>query len=385
MVELEFPFDHRINDVLGSTRTAAWDPVLRRWRVSVGEMDGLALRLRSIGVALKTVYGSRGAREARAGHAATGADRQVPDTAQERGSGGTRSSASAAVSQTGATLLRRTEDELRLRGYATRTRLAYLTLLKRFVIAMGDEPITVSRTRGYLIALLDGELSVGYHGQLAAALRFFCTYVLRVELEPGELPSPKRGLGLPNVLSVEDVRRLIDASHNPGHRLMILLMYSAGLRVGEVVRLQHRDFDADRRLISVRRGKGHKDRVTLYSERIASALEDYRSFRIALGRAVDVDAMSLVFPGRRPGQAISSRTIQHVVTETAKRAGIEKPVTPHTLRHSFATHLLEQGINLRYIQELLGHASSRTTEIYTHVTTRDLVRIRSPLDVLDDE
>jgi site-specific recombinase XerD len=282
-------------------------------------------------------------------------------------------------------LLRRTEDELRLRGYATRTRLAYLTLLKRFVIAMGDEPITVSRTRGYLIALLDGELSVGYHGQLAAALRFFCTYVLRVELEPGELPSPKRGLGLPNVLSVEDVRRLIDASHNPGHRLMILLMYSAGLRVGEVVRLQHRDFDADRRLISVRRGKGHKDRVTLYSERIASALEDYRSFRIALGRAVDVDAMSLVFPGRRPGQAISSRTIQHVVTETAKRAGIEKPVTPHTLRHSFATHLLEQGINLRYIQELLGHASSRTTEIYTHVTTRDLVRIRSPLDVLDDE
>jgi site-specific recombinase XerD len=272
-------------------------------------------------------------------------------------------------------LLIRAEEELHLRGYSVRTRRAYLKVLTGFMNALENQPPSPELAREYLLRLLNGGISVGYHGQLAAALRFFCTRVLGEDLPTGALPSPRRGRSLPRVLSVQEVSRLIAVLRNPRHRLMVLLMYSAGLRVSELVRLRLRDLDADRRLITVRRGKGHRDRVTLYSDRVAAAFAAYVPL---LESGAD-----LLFPGQRADRPITTRSVQHMVTEAAKRARIGKDVTPHTLRHSFATHLLEQGVDLRYIQELLGHASSRTTEVYTHVTTRDLVRIRSPLDALD--
>lgn len=350
-VEAEFHFDLEIIASIKSLRIRSWDPVSKRWELPVTLMDELAARLSSIGVAI----------------------RLAP----------TPAAASNTNDLPWPSLLQQAEEELRLRGYSAKTRVVYLKLIARFLRDSGDGPMTVDRARSYLLALVDGDISPGYHGQVAAALRFFCTHVLRVPVERGTLPSPRRGQSLPQVLSVQDIKRLIDASHNPTHRLMILLMYSSGLRVGELVRLQVRDLDRNRRLISVRRGKGNKDRITLYSDQVATEFDDHFRFRLSDAIADSVAGSALVFPGRRADRPITERTVQHVIAATAKRAGIAKPVSPHTLRHSFATHLLEQGVDLRYIQELLGHASSRTTEIYTHVTTRDLIRIRSPLDLLD--
>jgi site-specific recombinase XerD len=154
-----------------------------------------------------------------------------------------------------------------------------------------------------------------------------------------------------------------------------MLLYSSGLRVGEVVRLKIQDIDAERGLVRVQDGKGGKDRYSLLSSKALAELRAYQEvFR----------CRRWLFEGGRDGRHYTARSVQHVVQQCAARARIERSVSPHILRHSFATHLLESGTDLRYIQELLGHTSSRTTEIYTHVTAARLAKIRSPLDDLDD-
>lgn len=195
----------------------------------------------------------------------------------------------------------------------------------------------------------------------------------RLAAHPAIAPPRPKERRLPTVLSAEEVRRLLAAVDNPKHLALLMLLYSAGLRAGEVVRLRVEDIDDDRGLVHVARGKGRKDRYTLLSTVARAAIADYR-LRFRPG--------PWLFPGNRPGHHLSTRSLQKIVARARARAGITKRLTAHTLRHSFATHLLEAGIDLRYIQELLGHASSRTTEIYTHVSNRELSRIRSPLDAL---
>jgi integrase/recombinase XerD len=264
------------------------------------------------------------------------------------------------------------ERELKLRRYSPRTRRAYLKLLRRFLLDVPAGEFDAENIRGYVVAVVDRGISVGYHGQFVAAIRFFCTHVLKDRSLGNALPSPRRPRALPGVLSMQETRRLFAALPNPKHQLMALLLYSSGLRVSELVGLRAEDLDVDRRLVRVRRGKGAKDRYTLYAEAAADAVARYRKL---------YDPGHYLFPGARPDRPISSRSVQKVIGAAAQRAGIEKRVTPHTLRHSFATHLLEHGIDVRHIQELLGHASLATTQIYTHVAERDVVQIRSPLDM----
>jgi integrase/recombinase XerD len=410
-VHLDFGHDRQVEAIVRRLRVRRWNGRRRRWEVPFTLIDELASQLRLVGVTLRPpavpqdsagiaqlaaqdqIVVAQLASQDEIGVAQLAAPTDIvvaqlaaPDHAVvgESVAPGTVRSAEA--------LIQRAAEELRLRGYAARTQHAYLKLLTRFVNDMGDGPITVERARSYLHGLVSSGISVGYHGQLAAALRFFCEQILGYELPAASFPSPKKGRQLPQVLSIEEVSRLIAALRNPAHRLMVLLMYSAGLRVGEVVRLQVRDIDRDRRLICVRRGKGHKDRVTLLSDRVITAFDEHLRSRLGDARTGPKAASAipaarwgadLVFPGPHPDRPITVRSVQHMVAAGAVRAGIAKHVSPHTLRHSFATHLLEQGTDLRYIQELLGHASSRTTDIYTHVTRRDLIRIRSPLDMLD--
>ena len=173
-------------------------------------------------------------------------------------------------------------------------------------------------------------------------------------------------------MSPEEFHRFLAAVQNSKHLAILTLTYSAGLRVSEVVRLRFEDLDRDRGLIHVRRGKGPKDRLTLLSD-IALTLVDAYLEGASPGR--------WLFPGARPGRHLTTRTVQKITAAARKRAGITKRLTPHVLRHSFATHLHERGIDIRMIQELLGHASVRTTEIYTHVSRRHLRSITSPLDL----
>ncbi len=186
-----------------------------------------------------------------------------------------------------------------------------------------------------------------------------------------DLTRPRKATRLPVVLSRAEVVALLEAVANRKHCAALTMAYSSGLRVGEVVRLRTEDLDADRGLVFVRGAKGRKDRYSILSRKALAAV---RRFRPAEGGPAGL------FPGARSGRHLSERTLQHVMRRARLEAGINKTATVHTLRHSFATHLLEAGTDLRYIQEILGHSSPRTTQIYTHVRADHLVRIRSPLD-----
>lgn len=296
-------------------------------------------------------------------------------------------------------VLEAVREGLLLRGYRARTRKVYLGHLRRFFewrrshagdgmdpalacrdpqdrIArlMGDDPEAV--VQRYLVHLVEErEASRSYHSQAVSALRFLFETVLEQPRLALRIPRPKKRQKLPAVLAPEEVARILAKARNPKHRAILMLLYSAGLRVGEVVRLRPQDLDADRGMLRVRNGKGGKDRYTLLATRAVQAIRLYRD-------AYPTDRW--LFPGARPDRHITTRSVQRVVSRAARSAGIRKRVTPHTLRHSFATHLLEGGTNLRIIQELLGHQSARTTQIYTRVTRTTLESVRSPLDNLPE-
>ena len=278
-------------------------------------------------------------------------------------------------------LLDRVREGLLVRGYSPNTRKVYLGHVRRFLewcgageVALPDDP--ERSARAYLLHLVEERrVSRGCHNQVVSALRFLFETVLGMPSLSLRIPRPKTERRIPQVLSPAEVSRLIRSCHNPKHRALLMLLYSAGLRVGEVVKLRSSDLDRERGLLKVRCGKGRKDRQTLLSQR---ALEAVGVYLAAFPPSGD-----WLFPGGREARHLHTRTVQRVVSNAARAAGITKHVTTHTLRHSFATHLLEKGTNLRVIQELLGHQSSRTTEIYTHVTKTALEAVRSPLDDLD--
>ena len=278
----------------------------------------------------------------------------------------------------------RMREKLTLRGYSRRTHKVYLGHVRRFFewsTRDGGEcrhAPSVEEVERYLYHLVEERgASRSYHTQAVSALRFLYEAVLQKPRIAERIPRPKAKRRLPDVLSKEEVARLLAQVKHPKHRAILMLAYSGGLRVGEVVRLGPQDIDAARGLVMVRGGKGGKDRYTLLSRRALEAVALYReAFPPPPGA-------KWLFPGARPDRHYTARSVQRIVRQCAARAGIAKRVTTHTLRHSFATHLLESGTGLRYIQEFLGHKSSRTTEIYTHVTSAQLARIRSPLDELE--
>jgi integrase/recombinase XerD len=266
-----------------------------------------------------------------------------------------------------------------LRGFSPRTRKVYRGQIRRFARRCGVGPADVQGhdVADYLRHLAEKQaVSRSYHSQALSALRYLFIRVLRRPMVVEEIPRPKRSRRLPFVLSRAEVRRLVDASRSPYERALIMLLYSTGMRVSELVRMRTADLDPDRGMVRVRQGKGSKDRYTLLSERAAGAVEDHL-------RYCD-DGVGWVFPGAREGRPITTRSVQKTIARMGERAGIRKKVTPHVLRHSFATHLLEAGTDIRFIQQLLGHSSTRTTEIYTHVSQKNLARIRNPLDALGE-
>jgi len=277
--------------------------------------------------------------------------------------------------------LERVRRALVLRGYSARTRKVYLGHLRRFFEwashSVGDLPTdSLLLVENYLLHLVrERRVSRSYHRQAVSALRFLFETVLGNPSLALSIPRPKKEERLPSVLSADEVAELLARTRNLKHRALVMLLYSSGLRVGEVVRLRAEDLDTDRRLLRVRSGKGGKDRYTLLARRAVDAVAVY-------SRAYPTGPW--LFPGGRPGRHLSTRSVQRVVERSARAAGISKNVSPHTLRHSFATHLLEAGTNLRIIQELLGHQSSRTTEIYTHVARSTFEALRSPLDNLGE-
>lgn len=184
---------------------------------------------------------------------------------------------------------------------------------------------------------------------------------------------PKRAKVLPNVLSKEEVKLILNAHSNIKHKMMLSLIYSCGLRCGELLALKPAHIDSKRNLVLLKNAKGQKDRIAPLSPKILELLREYYNL---------FKPSTYLFEGQIKGQPYDDRSLQQVLKQALKKVGITKPVSSHWLRYSFATHLLESGTDLRYIQELLGHSSSKTTEIYTHVSTKSIQQIKSPFDDL---
>lgn len=188
-----------------------------------------------------------------------------------------------------------------------------------------------------------------------------------------DIERPRREYLLPNVLSKEEVAALLKHTSNVKHKTLLMLIYSAGLRIGEALRLKIGDIRSDEGLIYLRRSKGMKDRRVPLSEKMLEALRDYYTI---------YKPQDYLFEGQKGGQ-YTSRSAARVLQRSAARAGIDRKVTLHTLRHSFATHLTQRGVNVQYLQEILGHNSPKTTMLYTHLSGKDIKDIRSPLDDLE--
>ena len=221
--------------------------------------------------------------------------------------------------------------------------------------------------------ILPAGLSYSYQNQMVSAVKKFYGKMYRSVIDPGEFTRPRPQHRLPNVLSKEEVKRILDALVNEKHRVMLSLIYACGLRRSELIELVSGDMERDRKLLRIRQSKGFKDRVVPLSEKVIQMIDLY---------ITHYKPERYLFEGQYPGSRYSASSLDKVFKESYKRAGLKGGVTLHGLRHSYATHLLESGTDLRYIQELLGHKSSRTTEIYTHVTSQSIQKIRSPFDDL---
>jgi site-specific recombinase XerD len=273
-------------------------------------------------------------------------------------------------------LRQRMIEDMRIRNYSPKTIKEYVNHVAAFAKHFGKSPdqLGPGHIHGYQVHLIDEKkTSWSCFNNAVCALRLFYRMTLKKDWMIKHLPYGKRPKTLPVVLSKEEVLRLLAAMHKLNYRIMLMTAYSAGLRVSEVARLRVEDIDCGQMLIRVRQGKGQKDRYVMLSATLLEVLGGYAK----LAQSTD-----WLFPGERAGHYISPRTLNRACKAAAKAAGIQKRITMHTLRHCFATHLLESGIDIRTIQKLLGHAKLETTSRYTHVSTAKIRSTPSPLDLL---
>jgi integrase/recombinase XerD len=269
-------------------------------------------------------------------------------------------------------LISRFDLELKARKYSPKTIKTYEGYVRDFFYSTRKKPdsITADDISKFIASKNAAGASVSWLNGAISALKFVFRYVY-VKPIVEERKRPRADKRLPVVLDKSEIETLFASMVNLKHRALLMLTYSAGLRVSEIVNLRIEDIDTERKVIMVRRAKGRKDRYTLLSEKAVDAVEVYREY---------YHPENWLFEGSNSDQHLSVRTAEKIFEIACEKACIAKHVSIHCLRHSFATHLLESGTDLRYIQELLGHVSTTTTMRYTHVAKRDFLRIRSPLD-----
>jgi len=271
-------------------------------------------------------------------------------------------------------LLNKATIELKLRGSSQKTIKTYSFFINKYFEYLNQKSATKELSsdtaRAFLAHLInERQISIKSMVLAKAALKFLFEDVLKKPIDlPKRIQIPK---SLPVVLTKEEVQKLLSALKNPKHVLLLELLYSSGMRVSEVVNLKVKDFELDAGIGWIRSGKGAKDRFFIIPEKLKPKLSEF--FK-------DKKPEDYVFNGAN--EKYSVRTVQAIVSKAAKLANINKKISPHTLRHSFATHLLEAGVDIRKIQELLGHADLSTTQIYTKVSAKELKKIKSPLDML---
>ena len=273
--------------------------------------------------------------------------------------------------------LTRFESYLHSKRYGESTVKTYTDALRTFFRFFSEKETTtitnediIQFNNEYILAK---NLSASYQNQVVNALKLFVQTIDNHRLDPALIHRPRREHTLPYVLSKEEVKLILTVQINIKHRTMLSVIYACGLRRSELLNMKPSHILSDRKLIHIKQSKGKKDRIVPLSDKILELLRAYyKLYRPTIW----------LFEGQKIGEQYSEKSLQNVFKQALAKAKINKPATLHWLRHSFATHLLESGTDLRFIQELLGHSSSRTTEIYTHVSTKRIGNIRSPFDEL---
>lgn len=299
----------------------------------------------------------------------------VPDNAENRAILGLPDDA---LPETTLKALNDFKQWMQSRRYSSNTISVYLNALQVFLTFYRDKAFCEISNHDIIhfnnAYILHHKLSSSYQNQMVNGIKLFFRTVQDKSLDPELIHRPKGAKTLPNVLSKAEVQALLHCITNVKHRMMLSLIYSCGLRRGELLNLKPADIDSNRGVVLIRQSKGKKDRMIPLSEKILMMLREYyRMYK----------PVNWLFEGQRAGMPYDERSLASVMRHAIERSGIKKPVTLHWLRHSYATHLLEAGTDLRYIQVLLGHSSSKTTEIYTHVSTKSIQNIKSPFDDLD--
>lgn len=266
---------------------------------------------------------------------------------------------------------------LRSKRYSENTIKTYSETIRVFMLFHNEKKITEIENSDIILFnneyILRKKLSASYQNQFVNGLKLFFKIISNRKINVDLIHRPKKSKTLPNVLSKEEVKAILESSINMKHKMMLSLIYACGLRRSELLNLKPTDILSDRNLLHIKDSKGKKDRVVPIPSTLITQLRSYYQL---------FQPQNYLFEGQKSGDRYSEKSLQCVFKQSLIKAKNKKPATLHWLRHSYATHLLEAGTDIRYIQDLLGHKSSKTTEIYTHVSTRELQKIHSPFDSL---
>lgn len=301
----------------------------------------------------------------------------LPDTEENRERFHLTPHSHSVPSAEGIAQIEKFKQWMRSKRYSDSTINTYSEALKSLLIFYREKPVTAINNEDVIVYnndyILKNKLSASYQNQVVNAIKLFFITIKGTKINIDTIHRPKRAKLLPNVLSKEEVKLILNAHSNIKHKMMLSLIYSCGLRCGELLALQPVHIDSKRNIVLLKNSKGKKDRIVPLSAKILEMLREY--YKV-------YKPTVYLFEGQTIGLQYDARSLQLILKQALQKAGITKPATLHWLRHSYATHLLESGTDLRYIQELLGHNSSKTTEIYTHVSTKSIQQIKSPFDDL---
>lgn len=267
------------------------------------------------------------------------------------------------------------ERNLTYRKYSRRTIETYISCLRKFeeFVNRNGNTINEDSIKTYLEVLANKNYSRSTINQHINAIKFYLEQVLKEPRKNYYIDRPRKAKKLPSVLSKEEIQQIFSVTKNLKHKAILALLYSSGLRIGEVLNLKLLDIDSSRMVICIKSSKGAKDRTVPLSENVLITLRKYY---------MEYRPKNYLFNGEI-GRPYSASSVRQFLGRSVKLASIKKVVTPHTLRHSYATHLLESGTDLRFIQEILGHSNVKTTELYTHVATKTLKNITSPIEDME--
>ncbi len=372
-IALRFPYDRELVGIIRTIPGARWSQRMRFWHVEDSKDIITVIRNTFQGKAILEFEGIELPVEAEAdrGHGNNGVVRKE----QVKVSSGVVLSE---LSERGREDIEKFRKWLEVNRYpesTVRTYTGMVTTFLKFVSPKEAEECT----SGDLVRIVDeyilpNGLSRSFQNQMISAVKKFYGKVYKSVIDVGEISRPRPEHRLPNVLSKAEVKKILDSVANEKHRVMLSLVYGCGLRRSEVLELLSSDIDHDRKLIRIRQAKGFRDRIVPLSDKLIQIIDQY---------ILHYKPARYLFEGQSNGSRYSPASLEKIFRTAYLKSGIsKKDITLHGLRHSYATHLLEAGTDLRYIQTLLGHKSSRTTEIYTHVTIRGIEKIRSPFDDL---